>query len=347
MKPYSVLLAMNNAPGAWIGMEHSLTGPNLTFSVACSSAAVAIGEAWLRIRAGAADVMLAGGAEAPLTLGTIKAWEALKTLATEDPVDPSASCKPFAKNRSGLVLGEGAAVVVLEEWEHARRRGAPVIGELVGYGLSTDSEHITRPSVAGQARALQLALDSAEIAPRDVGYINAHGTGTLANDAVETAAIRQVFGAAAERIPVSSTKSMHGHLLGAAGAVELDRDAARRARAQSATDDALGRAGSRVRPRLRAERRTRDARARDRADEFVRVRRHQRRAGVPPCLTAAVTAARSERTTPLRTERAPLAPLACDLPAEQRETHREVREPVGDERGRRCERGVGASAGGS
>jgi len=221
VKPYSVLLAMNNAPGAWIGMEHSLTGPNLTFSVACSSAAVAIGEAWLRIRAGAADVMLAGGAEAPLTLGTIKAWEALKTLATEDPVDPSASCKPFAKNRSGLVLGEGAAVVVLEEWEHARRRGAPVIGELVGYGLSTDSEHITRPSVAGQARALQLALDSAEIAPRDVGYINAHGTGTLANDAVETAAIRQVFGAAAERIPVSSTKSMHGHLLGAAGAVEL------------------------------------------------------------------------------------------------------------------------------
>jgi 3-oxoacyl-[acyl-carrier-protein] synthase II len=216
-----VLLAMNNAPGAWIGMEHSLTGPNLTFSVACSSAAVAIGEAWLRIRAGAADVMLAGGAEAPLTLGTIKAWEALKTLATEDPVDPSASCKPFAKNRSGLVLGEGAAVVILEEWERARRRGAPVIGELVGYGLSTDSEHITRPSVAGQARALQLALDSAEIAPRDVGYINAHGTGTLANDAVETAAIRQVFGAAAERIPVSSTKSMHGHLLGAAGAVEL------------------------------------------------------------------------------------------------------------------------------
>jgi len=221
VKPYSVLLAMCNAPGAWIGLEHALSGPNLTFSVACSSAAVAVGEAWLRIRGGTAPIMLAGGAEAPLTLGTIKAWEALKTLAVEDADDPATSCKPFAKNRSGLVLGEGAAVVVLEEWEHALRRGAPLLGELVGYGLSTDSEHITRPSVAGQARAMQLALDSAELSPQQIGYINAHGTGTLANDVVETAAIRQVFGAAADRIPVSSTKSMHGHLLGAAAAVEL------------------------------------------------------------------------------------------------------------------------------
>jgi 3-oxoacyl-(acyl-carrier-protein) synthase len=221
LKPYSVLLAMSNAPGAWIGIEHRLGGPNLTFSVACSSAAVAVGEAWLRIRGGAAPIMLAGGAEAPLTIGTIKAWEALKTLAVEDGADPSASCKPFAKNRSGLVLGEGAGVVVLEEWEHARNRGASIVGELVGYGLSTDSEHITRPSIDGQARALELALESAELAPTEIGYINAHGTGTLANDAVETAAIRRVFGGAAERIPVSSTKSMHGHLLGAAGAVEL------------------------------------------------------------------------------------------------------------------------------
>jgi 3-oxoacyl-[acyl-carrier-protein] synthase II len=221
LKPYSVLLAMSNAPGAWIGMEHGLGGPNLTFSVACSSAAVAIGEAWLRIRAGAAPIMLAGGAEAPLTIGTIKAWEALRTLATEDAANPSASCKPFAKDRSGLVLGEGAAVVVLEEWEHAQARGAPIVGELVGYGLCSDSEHITRPSVDGQARAMQLALDSAAVAPAEIAYINAHGTGTLANDAVESAAIRRVFGAAAERIAVSSTKSMHGHLLGAAGAVEL------------------------------------------------------------------------------------------------------------------------------
>jgi 3-oxoacyl-[acyl-carrier-protein] synthase II len=221
VKPYTVLLAMSNAPGAWIGIEHGLAGPNLTYSVACSSATVAIGEAWLRIRAGAARVLLAGGAEAPLTTGTMKAWEALKTVATEDAWNPAASCKPFAKDRTGLVLGEGAAVAVLEDWERAVARGAPIAGEIVGYGLSTDSEHVTRPSVAGQAAALRLALESASLAPGDVGYINAPGTGTLANDAVETAAIRRVFGAAADRTPVSSTKSMHGHLLGAAGAVEL------------------------------------------------------------------------------------------------------------------------------
>jgi beta-ketoacyl-acyl-carrier-protein synthase II len=221
IKPFTVLMAMTNAAAAWIGIEHGLTGPNLTFSTACSSSAVAIGEAWLRIRSGAAPLLLAGGAEAPLTLGTLKAWEALKTLAAEDRDDPAASCKPFARDRTGLVLGEGAAILVLEEWEHAQRRGAPIRGEVVGYGLSTDAAHITRPSVEGQARALELALESAAVAPEQVGYINAHGTATAANDAVETAAIRRVFAAAADRIPVSSTKSMHGHLLGAAGAVEL------------------------------------------------------------------------------------------------------------------------------
>jgi 3-oxoacyl-[acyl-carrier-protein] synthase II len=221
IKPFTVLTAMNNAAGAWIGIEHGLTGPNLTYSTACSSSAVAVGEAWLRVRSGSAPLALAGGAEAPLTLGTLKAWEALKTLATEDPLDPAASCKPFARDRSGLVLGEGAAVVVLEDWQHARRRGAEIFGELVGYGLVTDSAHITRPSIDGQARALDLALESARVAPDDVGYINAHGTGTAANDAVETAAIKRVFGARAKKVPVSSTKSMHGHLLGAAGAAEL------------------------------------------------------------------------------------------------------------------------------
>src|SRR5262249_53491200 len=220
-KPFTVLTAMNNAAGAWIALEHGLTGPNLTYSTACSSSAIAVGEAWLRIRSGAAPLALAGGAEAPLTLGTLKAWEALKTLAKEDPGDASASCKPFAGDRSGLVLGEGAAVVVLEEWEHARRRKAEIFGEIVGYGLTTDTAHITRPSVEGQSRALELALASARAAPREVGYINAHGTGTAANDAVETGAIKQVFGARAKKVPVSSTKSMHGHLLGAAGAVEL------------------------------------------------------------------------------------------------------------------------------
>ena len=221
IKPYTVLMAMNNAAASWIGIDHGLSGPNVTFSTACSSSAVAIGEAWLRIGSGAAPVMLAGGAEAPLTLGTLKAWEALRTLATEDPVDPSASCKPFAKDRSGLVLGEGAAVLVLEEWERAARRGATVYGEIAGYGLSTDAAHITRPTVDGQARAMQLALDSAGVPVDAVAYINAHGTATLQNDAVETAAIRRVFGARADRLAVSSSKSMHGHLLGAAGAVEL------------------------------------------------------------------------------------------------------------------------------
>ena len=221
IKPYTVLMAMNNAAASWIGIEHRLSGPNLTFSTACSSSAVAVGEAWLRIRSGAAPVMLAGGAEAPLTLGTLKAWEALKTLATEDPADPAASCKPFSKDRSGLVLGEGAAVLVLEEWERAMRRGATVYGEIAGYGLSTDGAHITRPTVDGQARAMQLALDSAAVPADAIAYINAHGTATLQNDAVETAAIRRVFGTHADRVPVSSSKSMHGHLLGAAGAVEL------------------------------------------------------------------------------------------------------------------------------
>jgi 3-oxoacyl-(acyl-carrier-protein) synthase len=221
VKPFSVLMAMNNAPAAWIGLEHGLTGPNLTYSTACSSASVAIGEAGKRIARGEADVMLAGGAEAPLNFGTLKAWDALKTLAAEDPADPAASCKPFAKDRSGLVLGEGAAMLVLESWDRAVARGAPILAELAGYGLCTDAVHITRPSVEGQARAMRRALDDAAMAPSDIDYINAHGTGTQANDPVETAAIKQVFGDEARRIPVSSTKSMHAHLLGAAGAVEF------------------------------------------------------------------------------------------------------------------------------
>jgi beta-ketoacyl-acyl-carrier-protein synthase II len=221
VKPYSVLMAMNNAAAAWIGIEHGLTGPNLTFSTACSSSAVAIGEAARRIASGEVDVMIAGGSEAPLTFGTLKAWDALKTLASEDPVDPSASCKPFAKDRSGLVLGEGAGMIVLEEWQHARARGARIHAELAGYGLANDAAHITRPSVAGQARAMALALEAAALPPVAIGYINAHGTATLANDEVETAAIKQVFGRHAYEVAVSSTKSMHGHLLGAAGAVEL------------------------------------------------------------------------------------------------------------------------------
>jgi 3-oxoacyl-[acyl-carrier-protein] synthase II len=145
----------------------------------------------------------------------------LKTLATEDPRDPGASCKPFAKDRTGLVLGEGAAIVVLEDWQQAQARGAHIHAELAGYGLCSDASHITRPTVEGQAAAMRRALESAAMQPEDIGYINAHGTATLANDAVETGAVKQVFGARAFRIPVSSTKSMHGHLLGAAGALEF------------------------------------------------------------------------------------------------------------------------------
>lgn len=221
VKPFSILMAMQNAAASWITQEYGLVGPSLTFSTACSSSAVAIGEAWQRIRSGETDIMLAGGAEAPLTLGVLKAWESLRTVASVDEVDPAGSCKPFAKNRSGLVIGEGAAIVVLEEWEHAMRRGASIHAELTGYGLCTDSGHITRPTVEGQAKAMQLALTSARMDASDVHYINAHGTATPANDAVETAAIKQVFGDAAYHIPISSTKSMHGHLLGAAGALEF------------------------------------------------------------------------------------------------------------------------------
>lgn len=221
IKPFSVLLSMNNAAASWIGLEYGFTGPNLTFTTACSSSAVAIGEAALRIKSGAVDVMLAGGTEAPLSLGPMKAWEAIRTIATEDPRDPAASCKPFAKNRTGMVLGEGAAVLVLEEWESALARDARILAEITGYGLATDVSHLTHPSVQGQERAMQLALASAGIDSASIDYINAHGTGTPANDPVETAAIKQVFGHRAYQIPVSSTKSMHGHLLGAAGALEF------------------------------------------------------------------------------------------------------------------------------
>jgi 3-oxoacyl-[acyl-carrier-protein] synthase II len=221
VQPLSVLAAMNNAPAAWIGIDHGLTGPNLTYSTACSSSAVALGEAARRIRCGEIDIMLAGGAESPLTFGVLRAWEAMRTLAAPDPVDPAASCRPFSLNRSGLVIGEGAAFMVLEEWQHASARGAHIHAEFSGYGLTTDVAHITRPTVEGQCNAMRAALRSARLDPGCIDYINAHGTATAQNDAVETAAIKDVFGARAHSIPVSSTKSMHGHLLGAAGALEF------------------------------------------------------------------------------------------------------------------------------
>ncbi len=221
IKPLSVMLSMNNAAASHISIKYHLQGANLTYSTACSSSAIALGEAYRQIKHGYADVMLAGGSEAMLTLGAMKAWEALRTLAQEDPVDPGASCKPFSKDRSGLVLGEGAAIFILEDAERAQRRGAKIYAELAGYDCSTDSSHITKPDANGQTRTILAAIKDAGLQPQDIGYVNAHGTATLAGDIEETRALKQVFGAQACNIPVSSSKSMHGHLMGATGAVEF------------------------------------------------------------------------------------------------------------------------------
>jgi 3-oxoacyl-[acyl-carrier-protein] synthase II len=218
--PFTVLLGMYNAAAAWIGMEYQLHGPNLTYTTACSSSAVAIGEAWLRVASGQLDLAIAGGTEAPLSFGSMKAWEALHTLASIDAEHVSASCKPFSKDRSGMVLGEGSAMLVLEPWDRAHARCAQIHGEILGYGLTTDGGHITRPGIEGQAAAMRAALASAARDATEIDAINAHGTGTQANDVTETAAIKAVFGERAARIPISATKSMHGHLLGAAGALE-------------------------------------------------------------------------------------------------------------------------------
>lgn len=221
VKPLSVLLSMNNAAASHLSIKYHLQGANMTYATACSSSAIAVGEAYRQIKHGYADVMLAGGSEAMLTLGAMKAWEALRTLALEDPNDAGASCKPFSKNRNGLVLGEGAGVLVLEDAERATARGAKIYAELVGYDCSSDSSHITKPDAAGQTRTMLNALRVAQLQPQDIHYINAHGTATLAGDIEETKAIRQVFGIHAAKVPVSSTKSMHGHLMGATGAVEF------------------------------------------------------------------------------------------------------------------------------
>jgi 3-oxoacyl-[acyl-carrier-protein] synthase II len=221
VKPLTVLMVMNSASASRISIEYGLSGPCLTLSTACASSANAIGEAFRQIRDGYVDVMLAGGAEAFLTYGSFRSWESLRLLAVEDPEDPSKSCKPFSKNRTGLVLGEGAAMVVLEEMERAARRGAPIYAELIGYGSTSDAGHITRPSLEGQARAMAEALKEAGLLPEDIDYINAHGTATQWNDLLETQAIKKVFDDYAGKVPVSSTKSMHGHTMGAAGAIEF------------------------------------------------------------------------------------------------------------------------------
>jgi 3-oxoacyl-[acyl-carrier-protein] synthase II len=219
LRPLTVVMAMNNAAGSNVAVRHGLRGPFANYSTACSSSAMALGEAMRTIAAGRADAMVAGGAEALLTPGTLAAWQALRTLAPADAADPAASCKPFDKRRGGLVLGEGAAAFVLEDEEHARKRGAKIHALLTGYGNSCDAAHMSRPDKDGQVRALREALRESGLAPADVGYINAHGTATAVGDVVEAEAINAVFDGAPVR--VSSTKALHGHLLGGAGALEF------------------------------------------------------------------------------------------------------------------------------
>jgi nodulation protein E len=211
--PLTIPKTMANAGASHISMEFGITGPAYTISTACSSAAHAIGQAFQMVAAGTSDLAITGGSEAPFSLGILKAWEAMRVVSPE-------TCRPFSKDRRGMILGEGSAMFVLEPLEAARARGARVHAELVGFGMSADACHITQPSVDGAARAMRAALRSAALAPEQIGYINAHGTATLVNDLTETAAIRQVFGAHADRLAISSTKSMHGHALGAAAALE-------------------------------------------------------------------------------------------------------------------------------
>src|SRR3954462_7722718 len=221
VRPLPVVMAMNNAAGSNIAVRHGLRGPFANFASACSSSAMALGEAMHAIQAGRADAIVAGGSEALLTPATLLAWQALRTLAPGDAADPAASCKPFDKRRSGLVLGEGAAAFVLEEETLARRRGAPILALLTGYGNSCDASHMSRPDRDGQVRAMRAALGDAALPADAIGYINAHGTATAVGDVVEAEAINVVFGAAAQTVPVSSTKSLHAHLLGGAGALEF------------------------------------------------------------------------------------------------------------------------------
>jgi 3-oxoacyl-[acyl-carrier-protein] synthase II len=221
LRPTTIVMAMNNASAGQIGIEFGVRGPSFTYSSACSSSAVAIGEAFHAIRSGRVKAAIAGGGEAPLTQGSVKAWESLQTLARKDAERPETSCRPFSADRSGFVLGEGAAALVLEEEASARARGAKIIAEIVGYGNTTDASHITQPDSSGQARAMLQALAEAGLSPQQVDHINAHGTGTKAGDLKETSAIKQVFGEYACRIPVSATKALHGHLMGATGAVEM------------------------------------------------------------------------------------------------------------------------------
>lgn len=213
VNPFTIPRIMSSGGASHISMEFGITGPAYTVSTACSSSNHAIGQALWMVRNGICDAAITGGSEAVFSFGFLKAWEAMRVVSPN-------TCRPFSKDRQGLVLGEGAGMLVIEVLESARARGAPIYAELAGFGMSSDAHHITQPSPEGAAQAMRSALLDAEVSCNEIAYINAHGTATTANDIAETAAIRSVFGAHADRICVSSTKSMHGHALGAAGALE-------------------------------------------------------------------------------------------------------------------------------
>ena len=212
--PFVVPKLMNNAAASHVSMEFNLKGPSFTVATACASSNHAMGQAFNMIRWGMAPVMITGGSESMLCFGGVKAWEGLRVMSRD-------ACRPFSANRNGMVQGEGAAVFVFEEFEHARARGAEILAEVVGFAMTSDAADIVMPSKQGAARAISGALKDARMTPEDVCYINAHGTGTAANDKVECAAVADVFGHHADDLMISSTKSMHGHLIGGTGAVEL------------------------------------------------------------------------------------------------------------------------------
>ena len=220
VSPLAVVLGMNNAANAHISIQLGLGGVSMSHTVACASSAIAIGEAFRRVRSGEAPIMLTGGSDVPQAYGVARAWEALRVLAPGDGESAPRACRPFATSRRGLVLGEGGAALVLEDWEHATARGARIHGEIVGYGTSCDHSHLVRPEAAGQVRALSAALADGGLTAQDIDYVNAHGTATAEGDPVEVAALKAVFGDRAAALPVSAGKSMHGHQLGAAGAIE-------------------------------------------------------------------------------------------------------------------------------
>ncbi len=215
--PATIPSSMYNAASSAVSARFGAKGIAYAVVSSCASSAYAIGQAFQAIRHGEADVMFAGGADAPITYGIVRAWESMRVLAIDNE-HPDRACRPFSADRQGLVLAEGAAILILESFEHAAARGQHHLGEIAGVGITSDAGHVTQPSTDGPARAMFMALSDAALSTNDIGYINAHGTGTRANDIAETEAIKSVFG---DRVPVSSTKSMHGHAMGASGAIEI------------------------------------------------------------------------------------------------------------------------------